>query len=131
MLSQLLPAKHQAICVWSTAYAKIEEISEDLKVNGWCVSGIDGSEEASFLVLIEDQPYRIFRTSILRGDVSGKFRISGYWGYEFTLPSEVLNMAKEEGKLKIEIRSPYGESFEEEKRTIQEEKCKKKGVNAT
>ena len=31
-----------------------------------------------------------------------------------TLPSEVLNMAKEEGKLRIEIRSPYGESFEEQ-----------------
>ncbi len=93
-------------------YSKIETISEDLKVNGWCVSGIDGSKEASFLVLIEDQPYRIFRTSILRKDVSGKFRISGYWGYKFTLPSEVLNMAKEEGKLKIEIRSPYGECFE-------------------
>ena len=95
-------------------YSKIETISEDLKFNGWCVSGIDGSEEASFLVLIEDQPYRIFRTSILRKDVSIKFRISGFWGYEFKLPSEVLNMANEEGKLRIEIRSPYGESFEEQ-----------------
>ena len=56
-------------------YSKIEGISEDLKVTGWCVSGIDGSKEASFLILIEDQPYRIFRTSILREDVSGKFRI--------------------------------------------------------
>ena len=95
-------------------YSHIEAISEDLKVNGWCFSGLDGSKEASFLVVIEDQPYRIFRTSILRGDVSGKFKASGYWGYEFTLPSDVVNMAREEGKLKIEIRSPYGESFEEQ-----------------
>lgn len=94
-------------------YSQIDEIKEDLTVIGWCFSGIDGAEEASFLVLIEDQPYRIFRTSILRGDISGKFKTNGYWGYEFTLPSEVLNMASEEGKLKIEIRSPYGKSFEE------------------
>ena len=95
-------------------YSHIEEISEDLTVSGWCFSGVDGSTEASFLVLIENQPYRIFRTSILRGDVSRKFKMSGYWGYEFTLPLEVVNMAKEDGKLKIEIRSPYGESFEQQ-----------------
>ena len=95
-------------------YSHIEEISQDLKVSGWCYSGIDGSKESSFLVLIEEQPYRIFRTSILRGDVSGKFKTSGYWGYEFSLPPEVVNMARAEGQLKIEIRSPYGESFEEQ-----------------
>jgi len=95
-------------------YSSIDEISQDLKVRGWCFSGIDGSEEVSFLVLIEDQAYRIFRTSILRGDISRRFRTDGYWGYEFTLPSEVVNMAREEGQLKIEIRSPYGQRFEEQ-----------------
>ena len=64
------------------------------------------------MVLIEDQPYRIFRTSILRGDVSGKFRISGYWGYEFTLPSED-EYGERRGKLKLRLEVPM-EKFEEE-----------------
>ena len=94
-------------------YSHIDEITSDLKVTGWCYSGIDmDSEEISFLVVIAGIPYRIFRTSIFRGDISGMFRHKGHWGYEFMLPSDIQNMASEDGALKVEIKSPYGESFD-------------------
>ena len=65
------------------------------------------------LVLVNGQPFCIEQTSIVRNGVSKMFKHDGYWGYEFTLPSNINKLAQINGLLKVEIRSPYGSTYEE------------------
>jgi GT2 family glycosyltransferase/spore maturation protein CgeB len=91
-------------------YAKIESCTEDGEISGWAYTTLPNSNAASFTLLINNAPVRIFRTTQRRDDVIRQSSRDGRWGFRIKINS--LRYMNDLDEVRVEIRSPYGARHE-------------------